>query len=146
MIAVDTNILVYAHREESPFHERAFSCIVELAEGTASWAIPWPCIHEFFSITTHPKIYDPPTPLQQVVEQLDAWLESPTLFLLTEAPEYWKVLRRIVCASQINGPMIHDARIAALCIQNGVTELLTADRYFGRFNELKTRNPLIQSA
>jgi hypothetical protein len=146
MIAVDTNILVYAHREESPFHERAFSCIVELAEGTASWAIPWPCIHEFFSITTHPKIYDPPTPLQQAVEQLDAWLESPTLFLLTEAPEYWKVLRRIVCASQINGSMIHDARIAALCIQNGVTELLTADRDFGRFNDLKTRNPLIQSA
>ncbi len=105
----------------------------------------WPCIHEFFSIITHPKIYDPPTPLQQADEQLDAWLESPTLFLLTEAPEYWKVLRRIVCTSKINGPMIHYARIAALCIQNGVTELLTADRDFGRFNELKTRNPLIQA-
>jgi hypothetical protein len=65
-----------------------FHALLNLPEGTASWAIPWPCIHEFFSITTHPKIYDPPTPLQQAVEQLDAWLESPTLFLLTEAPEY----------------------------------------------------------
>ncbi len=66
MIAVDTNILVYAHREESPFHEKAFGCITELAEGRASWAIPWPCVHEFFSIVTHPRIYNPPSPIQCV--------------------------------------------------------------------------------
>jgi toxin-antitoxin system PIN domain toxin len=143
MIAVDTNILVYAHREESPFHKKAFACITELAEGRPSWAIPWPCIHEFFSITTHPRIYDPPTPIQCAVDQLDAWLESPTLALLSETSDYWVILRHIVNSSRISGPMIHDARIAALCIQNGVSELLTADRDFGWFHELKTRNPLI---
>jgi uncharacterized protein len=143
MIAIDTNILVYAHREESPFFKRAFDCIAECAQKPTSWAIPWPCIHEFFSIITHPKIYDPPTPIQIALEQLDAWLESPSLFLLAETPEYWNTLRNIIFSSQINGPMVHDARIAALCIVNGVTELLTADRDFGRFNALKTRNPLI---
>ena len=143
MIAVDTNILVYAHREESPFHEKAFACITDLAEGRASWAIPWPCIHEFFSIVTHPRIYDPPSPIPSAVDQIDAWLESPTLALLSEAPDYWVIIRPMVNSSQISGPMIHDARIAALCIQNGVTELWTADRDFGRFRELKTRNPLI---
>jgi toxin-antitoxin system PIN domain toxin len=143
MIAIDTNILVYAHREESPFFERAFECIAECAEGLTSWAIPWPCIHEFFSIITHPKIYNPPTPIQNALEQLQAWVASPTLFLLAETPEYWKILRKIIFSSQINGPMVHDARIAALCVVNGVSELLTADRDFGRFNELKTRNPLI---
>jgi len=143
MIAVDTNILVYAHREESPFHEKALACIAELAEGRASWAIPWPCVHEFFSIVTHPRIYDPPSPIQCSVDQLDAWFESPTLVLLSETQDYWVTLRPIVNSSQVSGPMIHDARIAALCIQNGVTELLTADRDFGRFHKLKTRNPLI---
>jgi len=143
VIAVDTNILVYAHREESPFHEKAFACITDLAEGRASWAIPWPCIHEFFSIVTHPRIYDPPSPIPSAVDQIDAWLESPTLALLSEAPDYWVIIRPMVNSSQISGPMIHDARIAALCIQNGVTELWTADRDFGRFRELKTRNPLI---
>ena len=143
MIAVDTNILVYAHREESPFHEKAIGCITDLAEGRASWAIPWPCVHEFFSIVTHSRIYDPPSPIQSAVDQLDAWFESPTLALLSETPEYWDILSPIVNSSQISGPMIHDARIAALCIQSGVTELLTADRDFGRFRELKTRNPLI---
>ena len=143
MIAVDTNILVHAHREESPFHENAFGCIAKLAEGRSSWAIPWPCVHEFFSIVTHPRIYNPPSPIQCAVDQLDAWFESPTLTLLSETPDYWSILRPIVTLSQVSGPMIHDARIVAICIQNGVAELLTADRDFGRFQELKTRNPLI---
>jgi uncharacterized protein len=63
LIAVDTNILVYAHREDSPFHTAAFHRVAELAEGPASWAIPWPCLHEFLAIVTHPRIYAPPTPL-----------------------------------------------------------------------------------
>ncbi len=97
----------------------------------------------FFLIVTHSRIYDPPSPIQSAVDQLDAWFESPTLALLSETPDYWVILRPIISYSQISGPMIHDARIAVLCIQNGVTELLTADRDFGRFHELKTRNPLI---
>lgn len=143
MIAIDTNILVYAHREESPFHEKAYACIAVFAEGNALWAIPWPCLHEFFAIVNHPRIYDPPSSVECAVNQIDAWLESPTLVLLSETMQHWSTLRSIISSSQIGGPMIHDARIAAICVQNGVTELLTADRDFGRFPELKTRNPLI---
>jgi predicted nucleic acid-binding protein len=70
----DTNILVYAHREDSPFHEAAFRRAAELAEGPAVWAIPWPCLHKFLAMT-HPRIYAPPTPLPQGLDQTDAWLE-----------------------------------------------------------------------
>jgi uncharacterized protein len=143
MIAVDTNILVYAHREESPFHGRAAACMTEIAEGNAPWAIPWPCIHEFFSIVTHPRIYDPPSPIARAVGQLDAWLESPTLVVLSESMAHWSILRSLVTSAQISGPMIHDARIAVICMQNGVSELLSADRDFGRFPGFNTRNPLI---
>ena len=62
MVAVDTNLLVYAHRADSAFHVRADQVVAELAEGRASWAIPWPCLYEFYAIVTHPKIYRPPTP------------------------------------------------------------------------------------
>ena len=84
MIAVDTNLLVYAHREDSPFHQRAAACVAGLAEDRATWAIPWPCLHEFFAIVTHPRIYAPPTPPQRALDQVDAWLESPSLLLLAE--------------------------------------------------------------
>jgi toxin-antitoxin system PIN domain toxin len=144
MIAVDTNILVYAHREDSLFHESAYGCIAGLAEGKPSWAIPWPCIHEFLAIVTHPRIYEPPSPLDKALDQVDAWFESPSLLMIPEATAYWDTLRALISSSKVCGPQIHDARIAALCIQHGITELLTADRDFGRFPELKTRNPLVE--
>ncbi len=144
MIAIDTNLLVYAHREDSPWHEAAHGCIEELAQGRAPWAIPWPCIHEFIAIATHPRIYDPPTPLHQVLLQVEAWLESPSLVLLAETDVYWKELRGLAGAAKVSGAQIHDARIAALCRLHGVKELWTADRDFGRYAGLKARNPLIK--
>lgn len=142
MIAVDTNLLVYAHRAESEWHERAAGCIRELAEGRASWAIPWPCIHEFLAIATHPRIWDPPTSIAAALDQVDAWIESPGLALLAEGAEHWSELRAQIEAGRIAGPRVHDARIAALCIAHGISELWTADRDFGRFSSLGTTNPL----
>lgn len=146
MIAVDTNILVYAHREDAPFHRQACACITGLAESPSAWAIPWPCLHEFIGIATHPKIFMPPSPLAAALEQVAAWLESPSLFLLAEGSGYWSVLQRVLGASKVAGPVVHDARIAALCLMHGVKELLTADRDFGRFRSLKIRNPLVDTA
>ena len=143
MIALDTNLLVYAHREDSPWHERAFERILELAEGRSSWAIPWPCIHEFLAIVTHPRIYNPPTPLPLGIDQIDAWLEAPNLSTLSESEGYWPELRTSIKNGQVIGPQIHDARIAALCQLHGVRELWTADRDFSRFPGLTVRNPLV---
>ncbi|HJS90375.1 MAG TPA: TA system VapC family ribonuclease toxin [Steroidobacteraceae bacterium] len=143
MIAVDTNILVHAHRRDSPWHARAAHCVRELAEGTAAWAVPWPCVHEFLAIVTHERIYSPPSPLSRAIEQVQAWLESPSLVLLAEGEGYWAVLAQLLAKSKVSGPRIHDARIAALCIYSNVRELLSADRDFSRFRSLVTRNPLV---
>ena len=89
MIAVDTNLLVYAHRAESEWHDRADACLRELAEGRAPWAIPWPCIHEFLAISTHPRIWNPPTPIESALDQVDAWIESPSLVLLAEGQHHF---------------------------------------------------------
>ncbi len=143
MIALDSNILVYAHREDSPWHDRAYARIVQLAEARSPWAIPWPCIHEFLAIVTHPQLYDPPTPLEGAIDQVEAWLESPTLVLLSETADYWPPLRAVLLGGRIVGPQVHDARIVAICQQHGVSELWTADRDFGRFPDLTVRNPLV---
>jgi toxin-antitoxin system PIN domain toxin len=145
VIAVDTNILVYAHREDSPFHEAAFRRVAELAEGPAVWGIPWPCVHEFLAIVTHPRIYAPPTPLTLALDQVDAWLESPTLALLAESPVHWPTLRPLLAGGRVTGAQVHDARVAALCRQHGVRELWSADRDFSRFAGLAARNPLVQA-
>jgi toxin-antitoxin system PIN domain toxin len=143
VIAVDTNLLVYAHRQESPWHPAASELIRNLAEGPAAWAIPWPCLHEFLAIVTHPRIYRPPTPLDVATDQVAAWLEAPNLALLTESQGYWRRLRETIEKGKIAGAQVHDARVAALCLQHGVRELWTADRDFGRFPALTVRNPLL---
>jgi hypothetical protein len=143
VIAVDTNVLVYAHREEAPFHEAARSRLQELAEGNAPWAIPWPCLHEFLAIVTHPRIFSPPTPAARALDQVDAWLESPTLVLLAEAETHWQQLRAMLEAGRVSGPQVHDARIAALCLEHRVRELWSADRDFGRYPALTVVNPLV---
>ena len=143
MIAVDTNILVYAHRADSPWHDAAAGAIRELAEGRSRWAIPWPCLHEFLAIVTHARIYDPPTPIDLALAQVDAWHGSPNLVLLAETGDYWPLLRATLVAGQVAGPLVHDARVAALCRHHGVRELWTADRDFSRFPGLKVRNPLV---
>jgi toxin-antitoxin system PIN domain toxin len=143
VIAVDTNILMYAHREDASFHDKAALRLTALAEGRATWAIPWPCLHEFLSITTHPRIYDPPTPLPIALDQVDAWLETPGLALLAESDQHWTTLRALLATGRIAGPQVHDARIAALCQQHGVRELWSADRDFSRFPGLRVVNPLL---
>lgn len=142
MIAVDTNVLVHAHRADAEWHDRAAACVRQLAEGRSPWAIPWPCLHEFLAIATHPRIWDPPTLTRTALAQVDAWLESPSLVLLAEGPEHWSELRQLLEVGRIAGGRVHDARIAALCMAHGVRELWTADRDFSRFPSLATSNPL----
>jgi uncharacterized protein len=144
VIAVDTNVLVYAHRRDSPWHGSAVQCLRTLAEGPSAWAIPWPCIHEFLAIVTHPRIYAPPSTVRKASAQVEAWLESPTLQVIGESSRHWNTLAGLLHAARVPGPRVHDARIAAICINSGVRELLTADRDFSRFPALATRNPLIE--
>ena len=146
MIALDTNILVYAHRRDSPFHDKAYSIVKDISESKSSWAIPFSCLLEFYSIVTHTKIFNPPTPIELAIEQMDAWLASPSLQLIGEIPaDYFKILKSKLIIGQLQGPKVHDARIVSICIQNGVSLLYSSDRDFNKIAGLKIQNPLITS-
>lgn len=143
MRVVDTNILVYAHREEMPFHDRAVALISRLSEGPATWAIAWPSVHEFLAVVTNPRIFNIPTSMQKAWKFLDAIGESPSLSFISETPEHAVTLRNLLLAARVDGPRVHDARIAALCLEHGAEVLLTADRDFSRFSGLHVENPLL---
>lgn len=140
MQAVDTNVLVYAHRSDSPFHAQARAVVGELAESPANWAIPWPCVHEFYAIVTHPKIYRPASTPAQALAQIEAWCASPSLVLLAETHLHRQILTELLADSHAIGAMVHDARVAALCLAHGVRDLVTLDRDFSRFPSLTTRS------
>jgi uncharacterized protein len=142
MIAVDTNVLVYAHRREAREHRAAMEVVAGLAEGGDRWAIPWPCVYEFFSVVTNPRIWkDTASNPEEASRQLDAWLTSPSLVLLCETNEFWTIFGSFTIRPRVRGPIVHDARIAALCIAHGIDALLTRDRDFSLFSELTVRDP-----
>jgi uncharacterized protein len=143
MIAIDTNVLVYAHRAESAFHTAAYACLQQLAEGGQPWGLPVSCLHEFLAVVTNPKIFSPASSYEQALAQVDAWLASPTAQVLHSGLQHWQILSGLTRKAKLQGGQFHDARIAAICLENGVSLLWSADRDFGRFKGLKTVNPLV---
>ena len=145
MIAVDTNLLVYAHRRESSLYQAAYEILRHLTEGDRLWAIPWPCCYEFLSIVTNPRIWkETATPPDRAWRQLEAWTASPNNRLLGETADFLAILGTLVTRARVRGAVVHDARIAAICLAHGTEALLTRDRDFALFPELVTRDPLPQ--
>jgi toxin-antitoxin system PIN domain toxin len=143
MIAVDTNVLVYAHRREVAEHAAARRTLVELSAGSEPWAIPWPCVYEFFSVVTNRRIWrSAASSAEQAWAEVEGWLGSPSLKLLSETSDFAVVLSALIRRPKVNGAVVHDARIAALCLAHGVEALLTRDRDFSHFPELTTRSPI----
>jgi uncharacterized protein len=143
VIALDSNLLIYAHRRDNEAYAAARARLEELATGHALWAIPYPCVHEFIRNVTDPRIYVDPTPLDSAFEQVAEWHSSPSVRLLGEGSRHLDLLGDVARAGRVRGAAIHDARIAAICLEHGVRELWSADRDFSRFPALKTRNPLV---
>lgn len=143
MTAVDTNILVYAHRTGVPGHVASRNCLQRLSESSTSWAIPWPCVHEFLGVVTSRRGFVHPSTMPEAIAQIEIWRESRSLKFIGETSDHWDCLQDILIAGNVVGPMTHDARIAAICQQHGVTRFLTADRDFSRFPGLHTVNPLV---
>ena len=142
MIAVDTNLLVYAHRREAQVGEQAHALLRELAEGDRPWAIPWPCCYEFLSVVTNRRIWrDAATAPEDAWRQFSAWQASPTNRMIGETEEFADILRRFVLLPRVVGGVVHDARIAAICVAHGVEALLTRDRDFSLFRELRVQDP-----
>jgi toxin-antitoxin system PIN domain toxin len=137
LIAVDTNILIYAHRSESVRHQLCLERLKSIAEGDAPWGLPVFCIAEFIRVTTHLRVFSPPSSLSIALGFIDRLLESPSSRLLLPGPNFVSVFRKVSEAANVRGNLAFDAQIAAVCIERGVTELLTADRDFARFPGIK---------
>lgn len=143
MIAVDTNILVYAHRADGLHHGAAYAALESLATRGVAWAVPWPCLHEFLAVVTHPRLFDPPSSLADALGAFHDLLGLAGMHPLAEEPDHADLLVDLLTTSGVTGPKVHDARVAAICLSHGVDSLWTADRDFSFFPQLRTHNPLV---
>jgi predicted nucleic acid-binding protein len=106
-------------------------------------AIPYPCLSEFLSIVTNPKIFKIPSPREIALEELENFLSLPNVYCIGELTGYFSLFKEISLKAKISGGEYHDARIAAICIQHDIKVFYSADRDFNRFPKLKIKNPLV---
>ncbi len=139
MIAVDTNVLIYGYVSTFPQHADAKRILRELSEAPTPWAIAWPCVYEFLRVVTHPRVLQPPMPMDLALENFEILCRSPGLTLLAQTNRHLPIFRHLVRESKVTGNLVFDAHIAALCLEHGVSEIVTFDRDFLRFSRLKTR-------
>jgi len=141
LIAVDTNILVYASRTETEFHEPAVRLITQLAESERPWAIPWPCAYEYLRVVTHPRLFKPPSTQAEAIGRLNLLSASPSLTLIGPGPAHFDNLVGAAEQSGARGNLFFDVHIAAICREHGITEIMTMDRDFSRFSGIKVTRP-----
>jgi toxin-antitoxin system PIN domain toxin len=134
MIAIDTNVLVYAHRAETDLHKVALNHLTSLCEGNQPWALPVPCLSEFFRVVTHPKVFNPPTRLVDAIDFARSVTEAPSCRLLKPGNHYLDHLYSVMEQADARGNLVFDAQIVALCREHSISNVLTNDRDFERFD------------
>jgi toxin-antitoxin system PIN domain toxin len=141
VVALDTTILVHAHRRGTAHHEPALALVASLSEGPAPYALFWPSLYEFLRVVTHHRVFDPPSTPLQAREAVRDFLAPPVVRVLSETPRHAALLDRVLQESRATGNLIHDAHLVALALEHGVHEILTLDGDFARFPQLASRDP-----
>lgn len=144
MIAIDTNILVYAHREEMTFHSQAVEVLKSLHRAGKAWLVPLHCLVECYAVITNPRIFQPASSAADALAFLGDVLAMKGCTIGHDRESTWSRLHSLIREGGVAGPFVHDARIAAVCIDYAVDELWSADRSFSRFPQLKVVNPLVR--
>jgi toxin-antitoxin system PIN domain toxin len=137
MMAIDTNVLVHAYREEMRKHREAREVIRKLSEGNIPWALPVTCVSEFLRVVTHRQIFSPPTSLDAALVYVEALLRIPVVRLLLPGDRFWSLFPTVARQGNVIGDDIFDAQIVATCLEHGVQTIMSEDRGMSRFQGLQ---------
>lgn len=140
MILADVNVLVYAHREDLPQHDHYSSWLSEEIGSGRGYALCDTSLTGFLRIVTNGRLFDEPTPLKLALQAVEDLRMQPGAVYLSPGARHWALFTQLCSAVGARGNDIPDAHLAALAIESG-SELVTADRGFGRFPGLRWSCP-----
>jgi len=143
MILCDINVLVYAHRADAPDHETYRAWLETVINGSAAYGVSDLVLSGFLRVVTHPRVFDPPSRLEEALAFVEQVRQQPNAVLLVPGSRHWAIFTELCQAVGAKGNLIPDAFLAALAVESG-SEWITTDRDYSRFPELKWRHPLDQ--
>jgi toxin-antitoxin system PIN domain toxin len=140
LILVDANVLLHAYHPRSQQHDRCRSWLERAFSSPMPVGLPWLSIWAFLRIGTNPRAFERPMTTTEARTIVTAWLALETVRTVEPGERYWQILSDLLVAGQVSGPLVTDAAIAALALENGAS-LCTTDRDFARFPALRTIDP-----
>ncbi|MBK9519618.1 MAG: PIN domain-containing protein [Anaeromyxobacter sp.] len=142
MILVDANLLLYAYDASAREHARAKAWLEDVLSHTEQVGFAWVTILAFLRIATNPRALASPLAPDEAVSIVESWLAQPCVVVVSPGERHWSVLGAMLARDQVRGPLVMDAHLAALALEQGAV-LATHDRDFARFNGLRTVMPLV---
>lgn len=141
MILVDANLLIHAYNPRSNDHASARAWFERTLSRGTPVRLAWITVWAFLRITTHPRVFEHPFSVAEASTIVETWLAHPAVGVLEPGERHWPLVRDLAAGTQAIGPLLMDAVLAALAIEHGAT-LVTTDRDFARFPDLRWENPI----
>jgi uncharacterized protein len=142
VIVVDANLLIYSYDSHSRDHAKSRAWVEQAFASSELIGLSWQTICAFLRVVTNRRLPGYRVPLDEAAQTVEAWLIHPNVQILVPGDQHWPILRKMILEGQASGPLVSDAELAALAIENGAV-LYTADRDFARFPALRWKNPLV---
>jgi toxin-antitoxin system PIN domain toxin len=140
VIAVDTNVLLYAVNSAVDRHRDARSWLDGTLSGGGTVGFSWIVLLAFLRLSTKAGLFPHPLPVDGAMDRVRAWLSQPSSVVLHPTARHLDVLARLVSATGTGGNLTNDAHLAALSIEHRAT-VVTYDHDFGRFPGVAWREP-----
>jgi hypothetical protein len=141
MRLVDVNVLVYAHRLDTPRHQEYADWLRNLLTEQEPYGISDLILSGFLRVVTNPRAFKLPTPLETAVAFAELLRSQPNCVPVAPGPRHWDIFTQLCLTAGVKGNLVPDAYLAALAIESG-SEWITTDRDFSRFRGLRWRHPL----
>jgi toxin-antitoxin system PIN domain toxin len=137
---LDANILLYAYDARSAHHAVCREWLTGVLNDDEPVGLPWQTLLAFVRIATNSRAVQTPVPVSQACAIVDSWLQRPQVVVVEPGDRYWDILREQLAQAKVSGPLVTDASLAALALEQGAT-LCSTDRDFLRFTTLKRLDP-----
>jgi hypothetical protein len=141
VILPDVNVFVHAFRVDAPRHAEYHDWLTSMISGREAFGVSELVLSGALRVLTHPRIFNPPTPLDKALAFIDAVRAQPNCVLVQPGSRHWAIFAQLCAAAHAKGDLVADAYHAALAIEHGC-EWITSDRDYARFKGLRWRHPL----
>lgn len=112
----------YTHTNPSSEHHESCRRWVETAfNSPVPIGIPWLTVWAFLRISTNHRAFEKPLSMKEASKIVASWFDASAARRVEPGERHWEILNQLLVEGQIIGPLVTDAAMAAIAIENGAS-------------------------